>query len=149
ENRRSAESLQEAALVMTQCQELAHFGSWQWELRSDEVSWSEALYQIYGLDKSRPAPTVDEYLAMVHEDDREKISILLEELLRERKDMEFEERIRRPDGTMRYLRSWARVECDESGEAVKVLGASLDITESRTIQEELRASETRLRSLVD
>jgi len=149
ENRKNYDLITESTLLMTQGQELAHFGNWQWDIKNNIVTWSDALYVIYGLDKSSFKATFEGYQELLHPDDREQVNHIIGSALSTKTDVTFEERIVRPSGELRYLRSWGKIIVDEQGEARKMIGACLDITESKIIQEKLLASETRLRSLVE
>tara|TARA_R110002020_G_scaffold226197_5_gene436627 strand:- start:66 stop:1553 length:1488 start_codon:yes stop_codon:yes gene_type:complete len=129
ENRRKTEIITETNLLMLQSQELAHFGNWNWDIVHNIVTWSPALYKIYGLDQSEFKATFEGYLEMLHPDDRTRVKEIIENVLRTRKDTEFEERIVRPNGDVRYLRSWAKIKSGQNGELLGMIGACLDNTE--------------------
>jgi PAS domain S-box-containing protein len=131
ENRRKSILLEESALLMKQGQGLAGFGNWQWDILNDIVQWSDELYAIYGLDKTAFKATFDGYQELLHPDDRARVKDIILEVLHNKTDIVFEERIVRPHGEIRYLKSWGRLQTDERGAPVKMIGACLDITESR------------------
>ncbi|TCD01754.1 GAF domain-containing protein [Pedobacter psychroterrae] len=147
ENKKNLEILKETTLLMTQGQELAHFGNWSWDIKNNIVHWSDSLFAIYGLDKSSFKATFEGYLELLHHEEKERVQKIIQNVLSTRNDVEFEERIVRPNGEIRYLKSWGKLKIDDRGIPEKMIGACLDITESKKIQEELLASETRLRSV--
>ncbi|TZF84572.1 PAS domain S-box protein [Pedobacter sp. BS3] len=149
ENRQNSELLKETSFLMKQGQELAHFGNWAWDIKTNEVTWSDELFEIYGVDRNTFKATYEGYLELLHADDRQRVSGYITKILKDHRDVGFEERIVRPDGSIRHLKSWGRLLLDEHGKPAKMIGACLDITESKKIQEKLLASETRLRNLVD
>lgn len=149
ENRQKAEIIEEASILMTQSQELAHFGNWQWDVQNNIVSWSDSLYEIYGLSKTEFKATFEGYQEMLHPDDRERVYNIISNVLKTKEDVEFEERIIRPTGEMRYLKSWGKLKCDANGMPLEMIGACLDITESKKTEEELQSSESRLSTLSD
>lgn len=149
ENRQSSEILEETYFLMNQGQELAHFGNWQWDIVNNVVSWSDTLYNIYGLTRTKFKATFEGYQELLHPDDKTRVYDQIQGILSTKQDIVFEERIIRPSGEIRNLKSWGRLKTDEKGNPLKMIGACLDITESRKVQEELLASEARLRSLVD
>jgi PAS domain S-box-containing protein len=149
ENRQNSELIQDTALLMAQGQELARFGNWQWDIENDVVTWSDNLYMIYGLDKNTFEPSYENYVSLVHPDDRQRIQQGLLNAMQTKQDAEFEERIIHSSGEERFLKTWSKVKMDENGRVVRMIGACLDITGSKRIQAELAASESRLRSLVD
>ncbi|WP_159473921.1 PAS domain-containing protein [Dyadobacter sp. 3J3] len=149
ENRQSLEMLEETFFLMNQGQELAHFGNWQWDIVNNVVSWSDTLYDIYGLTRTGFKATFEGYQELLHPDDKIRVYQTIQSVLETEKDVVFEERIIRPSGEIRNLKSWGRLKIDEKGKPLKMIGACLDITESRKVQQELLTSESRLRSLVD
>ncbi|HEY9194701.1 MAG TPA: PAS domain-containing protein, partial [Mucilaginibacter sp.] len=124
-------SLEESALLMKQVQEMANFGNWRWDIAENKVTWSEALYYIYGLDKATFKATFEGYQELLHPEDRQRVLEGIMNTLHTKRDIVFEERIIRPGGELRHLRSWGRVQCDENGLPVRMIGACLDITESK------------------
>ncbi|MEO6284267.1 MAG: PAS domain-containing protein [Dyadobacter sp.] len=131
ENRQKAVLLEEASMVMKQGQELAGFGNWQWNILTNVVEWSDELYTIYGLRKAAFNATFEGYQELLHPDDRERVVESIMRILRDKTDIVFEERIIRPDGEIRHLKSWGRLKLDEKGAPVKMIGACLDVSESR------------------
>lgn len=129
ENRQKNETINEAHLLMLQSQELAHFGNWQWDVQEDLVSWSPALYSIYGLNADEFKATFAGYQERLHPDDRDRVRHLIETVLSTGNDAEFEERIIRPNGELRHLRSWAKLKTDGQGLPMEMIGACLDVTE--------------------
>lgn len=129
ENRNKTEIIKEANLLMLQSQEMAHFGNWRWNIQQDKVSWSPALYIIYGLDPKDFKATFAGYLELLHPEDRTRIYQIIENVLKTGEDVEFQERIIRPGGEIRYLRSWAKLQSDSNGQPLEMVGACLDITE--------------------
>ncbi|MEO6150872.1 MAG: PAS domain-containing protein [Mucilaginibacter sp.] len=146
ENRQKRDTINEANLLMLQSQELAHFGNWRWDIQLDIVSWSPALYTIYGLDPKNFKATFAGYQERLHPEDRERVYRLIENILISKKDAEFEERIIRPDGKVRYLRSWAKLKLDQNGQPAEMIGACLDITEKVS---HIEAIELRNRQLME
>lgn len=130
-------SLKEAAVLMSQGQELANFGNWQWDIIKDKVSWSDTLYHIYGLDKTTFKATFEGYQELIHPDDKEYVIKQITGVLARRADVVFEERIIRPGGEIRYLKSWGKVQVNEQNIPVKMIGACLDITDSKVAQAHL------------
>lgn len=130
ENRGKTEIISETNLLMLQSQELAHFGNWRWDVQQDIVSWSPTLYIIYGLDPQDFKATFAGYQALLHPEDRARVRQIIENVLQSGKGIEFEERVTRPNGDVRYLRSWAKLKTDAQGIPVEMIGACLDITET-------------------
>jgi len=129
ENRQHTQAIREANLLMLQSQELAHFGNWRWDIVNDVVSWSPALYTIYGLDQHNFKATFAGYMERLHPDDHDNIYRIIKQVLDTGEGAEFDERVFRPDGSIRYLRSWAKLKTDGNGKPLEMIGACLDNTE--------------------
>ena len=69
DRKRAEDALQQSQLYLAEGQRLAHMGSWAFNAAGFEY-WSSELFRIYGLDPSNEPPTVEEYLALVHPEDR-------------------------------------------------------------------------------
>lgn len=149
QKRQYSKASKEATLMMLQGQELASLGNWSWDLASDKIVWSDTLYSIYGLKPESFEPTYDGYLSLVHDDDRQQSLEALNLLRVSGGEVSYEERICRPDGKIKYLRSWAKVIRSEKGAIKKLIGACLDITESKRIQDDLLTSKAQLQKMLE
>ncbi len=146
---RADDELRRRERQLEHTQRLAKLGSWQWEIQSDTVIWSRELYRIYGLDSEQFQPTFQKYLERVHQDDRPIVRAALEKVLAEGGTTEFVERIIRPDGEVRVLRSQGEVIRDATGTPIRMLGACHDITERTAAAEALRNAEASYRAIFD
>ena len=115
---------------------MSHVGSWEWNTESGEVSWSDELYAIYGVDRDTFVPSYENFLELIHPDDREFVGTVTQRTLVTGEPFSIDERIIRPDGQERVLLSSARVERDEGGVA-SVVGICLDVTERKRAEEKL------------
>nr|WP_294897713.1 PAS domain-containing sensor histidine kinase [uncultured Pedobacter sp.] len=141
-------SVEESLFLMEQAQQLASFGNWFWDISTNTVIWSDTLYNIYGLNKDEFKATFEGYQEMLHPSDKKRIAEIIENALQTKKDVIFEERIIRSNGEMRYLKSWGCVKTDADGNPIKMIGACLDITEAKIIEQSLKESELALKKLV-
>ncbi|MBF0212608.1 MAG: PAS domain S-box protein [Magnetococcales bacterium] len=130
--RRSRENLAKA-------QELAHLGSWEWNVVQDRLSWSDEVYRIFGAGPGDFVPDYGSFEAAIHPDDRLKVRHAVA-LSLEAGDIPYvvEHRIRRPDGVERVVVEVGEVRHDASGRPVSMVGTVQDITERKRIEEELR-----------
>ncbi len=149
ERNNALERLRESSVLMKQAQKLANLGYWFWDVRVNTVTWSDELYAIYGVEGNSFKATFEGYLSLIHIDDRRRVESIIINALKDKESFEFEERIVRPNGEIRYLKSWGAVRTNEYGMPIKMYGACLDITESKKVMEALQNNETRFRSLVE
>jgi len=130
--------------LLCEVERLAVLGSWEWEVASDQVTWSEELYRIYHLDPATFPATFAGYLAQVHPDDRMRTQGEVERAFAECSSFDHEERVVRPDGSIRILRSRGRAIGEGPGRTVRMVGTCQDITELKETEEVLRRAQDRL-----
>ncbi|MCK5276302.1 MAG: PAS domain S-box protein, partial [Alphaproteobacteria bacterium] len=127
---------------LTEAQRIGHIGHWWLDVKKREFTyWSEELYRIFGVDKDSFVPTLDKYLAAVHEDDLRESIENREAAFAEKRPYSFEYRIVRPSGEIRVIWGEARPEFDENGEPTMVFGITQDVTEARQRESELRQAQ--------
>ncbi len=144
--RESETELRQATSLMTDAQEIARFGHWQWVVAGDEVTWSDQLYRIFGLRPGEFTATFEAYLERVHEADRERVKAKIEKALATGEPYLIEHRILMPDGTVRSLRSQGQVVKAEDGSVERLVGVCQDITELVEAERARRAAELRFRN---
>lgn len=135
--------------LLVDTQDVAHFGVWEWDLRQPTAEWSEALYQIYGLDPSGHVPTYEDYLTRVHPDDRQRVIDATNGVFQRHEPYDHDERIFRTDGEMRYLHTWAHPVVNASGELVRLLGVCQDITARKKAEAESQQLQDRLAAVFE
>jgi PAS domain S-box-containing protein len=131
----SERKLQEADLAETQ--ELGHIGSWNWDVTSNRVRWSDELCRILGLEPGTEEVSYERYLDSVHPDDREMVVESIERADADHAPFAFEHRVSLPDGRVRWILSRGRAVTDESGRLIRMLGTAQDITERKLQEAEL------------
>jgi diguanylate cyclase (GGDEF)-like protein/PAS domain S-box-containing protein len=129
--------------MLAESQRLAHIGTWEWDVSSGVVAWSDELYRIYGVEPEEYEPSFEGYLEHVHPDDRERVAATVREALQTHKPYAFEERILRPDGSVLYLRSQGRPVLGPDGEIERLVGACHDITDRRLAEHDLAVAQRR------
>ncbi len=127
-------------------QRLAHMGSWAFTPAGFEY-WSSELFAIHGLDPKSEVPTKEEYLALVHPDDREFFEQEIQKMFASRSGFDFTKRIVRPDGSVRHVRC-VGIPCRDTA-TEKFIGTGMDVTEQEQLIEALRKSEEELRQMLE
>jgi PAS domain S-box-containing protein len=119
-------------------QEIAHMGSWEWDLATSKVIWSDELYRIYGLAPREREITYDYFLSRLHADDRERVQGEIQAALRGAGRFAYRERIVRPDGSLRQLQTVGEVVLDADGRPATLIGTCRDVTEDQRRDEAIR-----------
>jgi PAS domain S-box-containing protein len=134
---------------LAEAQQIARMGSWEWEIESDRVTWSDQLYRIYGVTAEREPGSYGSYLDKVHADDRARVGRVIETAVTERRPWSLDYRIVRPDGELRMIHARGEVVVDENGRPSIVHGTCQDVTESHRVEDQLRAAEQLFRRAFD
>jgi PAS domain S-box-containing protein len=119
---------------LAEAQEVAHVGSWSWDIDSDRATWSAELYRLYGIAEGT-AMTYESFLAAIHFDDRDAIRRSIEQTLADKKPFAFDHRTITSEGHVRWLHARGRVILDASGRPTGMLGTGQDITERRQLDQ--------------
>jgi PAS domain S-box-containing protein len=120
---------------LAEAQEVAHMGSWEWDIGANRVSWSDELYRLWGLEPQSLDMTYERYLASVHPADRKRARTIVERALASRAPFELDHRITLPDGSVRWIHGAGLVIVDQSGAPARMVGTAQDMTERRRIDE--------------
>ena len=147
DRRLTEQALREQRTLLAEAQKIAGLGSWEWDPDSGRVSWSGELYRIFGVLPEDVAPSFENYLERVHPDDRQQSGAMVARALMDSRPFSMLERIVRPGGEVRHVRSQGEVVRNERGKPIKVLVACLDITEQRHSEAALRQAAQDLHGL--
>ncbi|MEV7345301.1 SpoIIE family protein phosphatase [Streptomyces sp. NPDC093544] len=120
---------------------LSRVGSAEWNLLTDEASWSGELYEILGRDPAAPPLTLDELPSLVHDEDRPLLTAMVTDCLIDAKPIDGEFRIQRPDGVVRTVHMMGEPVLDADGGTVSMWAVLRDVSELRHSQRTV--SETR------
>ncbi len=135
--KRAEEALRENEARLEHAQRTAHLGSWEWDIASGALYWSDEMFRVFGHVRGRFVPRYEGFLESVHPDDRAFVLDALRKTLEEGQPYRIDFRIVRPDGTSRVLHTEAEVLRGAEGRPQRLNGISLDVTEMRQAQERL------------
>jgi PAS domain S-box-containing protein len=135
ERKRAEDALQRTQFYLREGERLAHIGSWAFNEAGHY--WSDELFKIYGLDPRNGAPTVEQYLDLIHPEDRAAMAENIRFMQEHRRGHDLIERIVRPDGQLRYVRAVA-VPVLEDGVFKGFIGTTIDVTEQELLTQKLR-----------
>lgn len=119
-------------------EELVGIGSWYWDLRTQQGTWSNGMFKLFGLKPVAKAPSTDELAGMLTPQSFGRARKMLELLVARGIPADVEIEVIHPDGDHRWLQLRADIERDANGEPVAVLGAAQDVTAQRQSNEQLR-----------
>ncbi len=143
ERKRAEEALRRSEDHLARAQRVAHSGSWDWNLRTNQVSRSAVLYEIYGI---KPDPKYNQTRPLthgVHPDDRVRVEATINDAARTGRSFQLEFRHFHSDGSERVLLSHGEPVL-QAGHPIRMVGTVMDITERKHLE---RAREESLRWL--
>jgi PAS domain S-box-containing protein len=135
---------QPVEFYLAEAQRLGRTGSWAFDADGFR-HWSSELFAIHGLDPRGKAPSIPEYVALVHPEDRPSVAQAIQNMLVEPRAFDFTKRIVRPDGVLRHVRCVGLPTAGGDG----FVGTGMDVTEQEQLTEALRKSELELRQMLD
>lgn len=134
--------------LLRHTEQTAHVGSWELDVETMELFWSDQLFEIVGLSDAKKEPSLEKVLENIHYDDQSTAHEAIEAALMEGEPIDVAVRFITPDAEIKWLHLQAEVEL-EGGEVVRLRGAAQDITERKERQRALEESEHRYRTLVN
>jgi PAS domain S-box-containing protein len=114
---------------LAEAQRVAHIGSWQWNVADNRVTWSDELFNIYGIDRGAFVASYEGFLSRVHPDDVEHTTAVIREALERVTPFVYDHRIVRPDGSVRMLHTRGEAVAGAAGKADRLIGTCWDVTD--------------------
>lgn len=116
----------------------AGFGVWDWNIRTNELYWSEQIGPLLGYAEGEIAANYADFMAAIHADDREYMAEAVRAAVEDGADYDIEHRVVWPDGTVRWHRVTGDVIRDTNGAPLNMIGVARDITRHRHAEEALK-----------
>jgi PAS domain S-box-containing protein len=149
ERMRAENELRQSQRYLAEAQRLTHTGSWALDVSTRRYNYlSEEDFRIFGFDPQAGLPTREAFLRRVVPEDRNRLEEGFQQSLREKVDSFVEYRIVLPGGTIRDIYTIRHPVLNDAGEVVQIVGTSIDITERKRTEEELRKHREHLEKLV-
>ena len=147
--KQTQETINKKTAQLIEAQELAHIGSWEWDVTTNTIEWSDELYRIYELDPEDFEPNYESFLGYVHADDRELMNATVQQAYKDHQSYTLIHRITCPDGKIKYLKGTGKVVTNKQGEIIRMSGTGQDVTEQQKHEAEIKASEERFYKIFD
>ena len=138
EIRQAEEVLRQKNEMLKRTEAIAQVGSWEWEIETDTVIWSEELYRIFQMDPNTGPPSWAEHPNIYHPEDFETLEQLVKTAIADAKPYEIVLRALRKDGETRICIAKGFPETKEDGQVVRLYGLLQDITEQKQSEDAIR-----------
>ena len=147
--KRMEERLRKSEHDLKEAQRIARVGSWELDIVTNRLAWSDEIYRIFEMDPDRFGASYDAFLDAIHPEDRETVNKAYVDSLRTRRPYSIRHRLRMTDGRIKHVREECRTDFDESGKALRSVGTVQDVTGQ--VQAEIALDDARnlLQAVID
>ncbi len=149
ESRHTMEALLYSRRSLAEAQRIGRMGSWELDLESGELAWSEEIFHIFEINPERFGASYESFLALIHPDDRDRVNDAYTESLKLRTPYEIEHRLLFPGGRVKHVRERCETLYGEDGRPLKSVGTVQDVTEHVLALEEIQRLEREFSSLAE
>jgi two-component system CheB/CheR fusion protein len=118
-------------------------GTWEWDIGTNRVEWSDNLEEIHGLPRGGFDGTFEGFLRLLHPDDRQRVERTINDSIEHGSVYEVEFRNLWPDGSVHWISGRGKVFTDVAGQPIRMIGTAMDITERKQIETSLKEADRR------
>lgn len=137
--KKSEQSKIELINKLNQAQQIAHIGSWDWDLKTNQIWWSDETYRIFGVSaQGGYTPGFTENAKYIHPDDIKRYGELFEHSFNTGDSLDYDCRLITSDGELKYCSAKGELQYDSEGNQVAFIGTVHDLTERKLAEEEIK-----------
>ncbi len=130
--------IEQKQLMLSEAQKIAHLGSWEWDIKKDEINWSDELYNIFEIKKNEFKPNLSTYFEFLSEEDAISLGNAIQDSLDTKTGFHIEHKVKLPNGKIKYIDGIANVQLDKNEEVKQFYGTALDITTRKNAELEIK-----------
>jgi PAS domain S-box-containing protein len=149
ERKRIEEQLKKNETSLNKAQNIAKIGSWELDIKSDTLTWSDETYRIFELEREHTTELHKTFYEIVHPEDREKVSAPYLESVKAKRPYSVEHRIVMRDGRIKYVIETCETQYDEEGNPTVSIGTVQDITERHQMESVVKETNERYTQILD
>lgn len=138
ERKTTEQLLRNSERQLREAQRITHIGSWELDVDSMTLHWSDEIYKMFELDPEKFGASYEEFLNVIHPDDRSIVNRAYTDSLKSKQPYEIAHRLLMPDGRIKWVNERCETDFRKDGRPVRSLGTVQDITEQIRIEQELR-----------
>lgn len=144
ETRRNEELLRREKERLAEAQRIAHIGNWELNHETDELHWSDEIYNMFEVDRNLFRATYEGFLDVIHPDDREMVDQIFTHSLRSREHYDVQHRLLLTGGRIKYVHERCRTTFDSDGNPLISIGTVQDITALKLAEDERKQLQDQL-----
>ena len=139
EQKAAVMALSDAQVRLALATQAAGVGLWDWDINSNTLHWDDVMFSLYGVPRESLALAYDTWKTLVHPDDLEATECSIGASIEAREPLDVSFRIRTPAGEPRHLRAKGAVSGDAPKGALRMIGATIDITREKAREHEIES----------
>ncbi len=132
---------------LNKAENIAHLGSWEWDVVKNDMFWTDEIYRIFGEEPQAFSATFDTFIEYIYPDDKTKVQQAVLEAKLKKQSCKIYHRIVTKDGAEKVVRKEANMNFDDSGDIVSMYGIIQDITVEKHYEETLQKLNKKLETL--
>ncbi len=132
-----------------EAQRIAKIGSWEWDIATNKIIWSAEMFRLFGEERKKFVPSIEEYFSRLSEQDRQQTKALLQNAMAGKGSLAIEQEILRGDGSKIIVFQQGTVRFDENGKPAGMFGTTQDISERKKIEKELLLTQKKYEAIFD
>lgn len=140
DEKQAMEELERKEQKLKEAQRIGKMGSWTWNIPTNQLHWSDEVYELYDLDKDGFEPTFENFMKMLPSSELKKVEKIVDQILDGKNWKEVELMVKKPDGSLVYIHERGEVHYDKEGNPIEVSGTMQDVTVRRENEEKLKAT---------
>ena len=133
--KKAEDDLKNSERGLSEAQRIAHLGSWEWDIITNDLSWTDQIFRIFGLEPQEFVPTYPAFLERIHPDDRQSVTDAVENAVSNNQPYEIEHRIVTPYGEVRHVLEIGEVQYDKNNKPINMIGSVQDVTERKQAED--------------
>lgn len=148
ERKHNFQALQSREEQMRLASDAADVGLWVWNIASDTIWATDRARKLYGVSPD-DAVNMQRFLACLHPHDCERVKAVVLQAFQDGRDFQEEYRVVHADGSEYWICATAKFQFDETGQLIRMMGASLNVTDKRRAEQELQTSNRELKAALE
>ncbi|MBL6985502.1 MAG: PAS domain S-box protein [Methylobacter sp.] len=149
ERKQMDDALRISRQTLTEAQRIAHVGSWELDLETNALSWSDEIFRIFEIDQEQFGASYQFFIEIIHSDDRETVNRVYVDSVKNREPYQIEHRLLMPDGRVKHVLERCETAYADDGKPLRSLGTVQDITERKYMEAQTLQREQEFRVLVE
>ena len=137
EQKKMAELIKQNEVALVEAQRIGHLGNWDWDMRTDKITWSEEYYRIIGFDPKKSPPGYEEHLKIYTPESAARLDEAVQKNIKTGEPYKVDLEIATPKAICKWITARSETVRDDQGKIIGLRGTAQDITERKFAEQKL------------